>query len=228
MASLSANPTTILKVLPYFKEKSFSVDNASEETGVPYQTIQEIVKPLIEQRYTLEQNGNLVNNEGAIIFLSVQALKNGASLDEVFKIVRWQDFENFIEMILYEHGYTTYKNYRMKKPRIEVDILALKRSFGLLVDCKQWHKILGPSNLNSIVKKQIERAKIMLLNDKKMPKDIFLVPVVVTLFPSSQRYYEGVPIVACDMLKSFINEVDGRMDEVLKVSIKDGKVSSKI
>lgn len=222
------NPKTILKLLPYFKEKSFSIDNVSEETGIPYQTIQEIAKPLVEQKYTVTQNGNLINGVGAIIFLSIQALKNGASLEEVLKIVRWQDFENFVEMILSEHGYATYKNYRIKKPRIEIDILALKRSFGLLVDCKQWHKILSPSNLNSIINKQIERAKIVLLNDKKMPKNIFLVPVIVTLFPSHQRYYEGVPIVVCDMLKSFIGEIDGRIDEVLKVYIEDGKVLSKI
>ena len=228
MISLGTNPKIILKILSYLKGGSFAMQDITEGTGIPYQTILEVLEPFIEQGYMKRKNGNFVSSEGAIISLAVQAIKDGASFNEVFNIVRWQDFENFIEMILSEYGYKTFRNYRLKKPRIEVDILALRKSYALLIDCKQWHKILGPSNLSSIVTRQVERAKIILSHDKKLLKGIILVPVIVTLFPSNQKYFNGVPIVSCDVLKSFVSEVDGRLNEFLKVSIEGESVSEKI
>ncbi|MGD0328884.1 MAG: winged helix-turn-helix domain-containing protein [Nitrososphaeria archaeon] len=221
------NSKTLLKILPYLRKESFSIDDISKETGVPYQTVSEVMGILIEQGFLEDRKENFVAKEGAIISLAIQAIKGGASFNEVFNIIRWQDFENFVEMIFSEFGYKTFKNYRLKRPRIEVDILALRNSYGLLIDCKQWHKILSASNLNSAVIKQIARAKIILSCDKNLKKGTVLVPVIVTLFPSNQKYFNGVPIVSCDMLKSFISEADGRLDEFLKVSVEDGDTLEK-
>jgi predicted transcriptional regulator len=217
MIELRSNPRTILKVLSHLKEGIFSIKDISESTGLPFGTIREIVDPLIEENCIKEKDGKLMGNEVATITLSFQAFIAGAALEEIFRIIRWQDFENFVSIILSEQGFNTFRNYRLKKPRLEIDVLALKKNFGLVIDCKQWQKVLSASNLNTIVSKQIERTKTLLSIDQRIGKDIILVPAIVTLFPSRENFFENVPIIAANSLKSFASEIDGRTGEVLKV-----------
>jgi len=217
MIELRSNPRTILKVLSHLKEGIFSIKDISESTGLPFGTIREIVDPLIEENCIKEKDGKLMGNEVATITLSFQAFIAGAALEEIFRIIRWQDFENFVSIILSEQGFNTFRNYRLKKPRLEIDVLALKKNFGLVIDCKQWQKVLSASNLNTIVSKQIERTKTLLSIDQRIGNNIILVPAIVTLFPSREHFFENVPIIAANSLKSFASEIDGRTGEVLKV-----------
>jgi len=224
VAILSFNSKTLLKVLPYLRGDFVDLPTISIETGVPYQTIREILEFLKEEGCTTEEGGCFRCLKGATVSLAIEAIKAGASFEEVLKAVGWQDFESFVDIVLAAYGYKTFKNYRLKKPRIEVDVFARRGRVGLLIDCKQWHKILSPSNLEHIVRKQIDRAKSLLAYDSSLPRDLILIPVVVTLLPSYVKCYEGVPVVACGALKSFVGEVEGRMEEFVKVSLEDGDV----
>jgi hypothetical protein len=178
-----------------------------------------VLSPLIEQNYLEVDKDKVLVHKGSVPIFSLQTLKAGASFNEILKLVRWQDFEDFVHTVVSEYGFTSFKNYRVKKPRAEIDVLALKGSFGLVIDCKQWHKVLEGSDLDRVVAKQISRAKVLLAIDKNLLKGKVLVPVIVTLLPSSERYYYGVPIVPCEMFKSFVGEIDGRLSEVLTISM---------
>ena len=191
-------------------------------------TILEAIDPLIENGYIIERDGLLKFKEGSSIVASIIALKLGASLNDVLKVVSWQDFENFTEKILLEYGYKTFRNFRLKKPRLEVDVLALKKDFGLVVDCKQWQKKVTFSKLERAVLKQVERAKAILVNEKEFLGNRKLIPVIVVLHPSPIKSIEGVPVVSIEMFKSFVSEIDGRISEFLKVYFCDGKVFAEI
>ncbi|MGQ9780649.1 MAG: restriction endonuclease [Nitrososphaeria archaeon] len=225
---MNINSKTLLKVLPYLKDNHVDVPSISKDTGIPQQTILEILGPLIEEGYIEDVGGRYQGHKGAMIYLAIEAVKAGAAFEEVLKNVRWQDFESFVEIVLTEYGYKTFKNYRLKKPKIEVDIFARKQRFALLIDCKQWHKTLGSSDLETIIRKQIDRARTLLIYDGRLPKNIILIPVVISLFPSYVRCFEGVPVVGCDTLKSFVSEVEGRMDEFIKLMLEDGSVTAKV
>ncbi|MCX8189005.1 MAG: restriction endonuclease [Nitrososphaeria archaeon] len=218
------NYQIFLKIIPYFKEKFLDINKIVSELKLSKSVVLDILNPLINEGYIIISGDLLTLKEGSIIMASLLAIKYGASLDDVCKVVGWQDFENFIEKILIEYGYRTFRGFRLKRPRLEVDILALKKEFGLVVDCKHWRKSLSYSVLNSIVMKQVERAKIILLHERVLLQNKFLIPIIVTLYPSPIKFVNGVPIVPVEMFKSFINEVDGRIIEFLKVYLKDNKI----
>ncbi len=218
------NYQILLKIVPYFKYKFLDIDKIVNESKLSRSIILEALNPLIEERYITVSGGTLCFREGSIIMASILALKFGASLEEVCKVVSWQDFENFVEKILIEYGYRTFRSFRLKGPKLEVDILALKADFALVIDCKQWRRPLSSSALNSIVIKQVERAKIILSKEKVLLQNMFLIPIIVTLYPSPIKFVNGVPIVPVEMFKSFVSEVDGRLSEFLKVYFKDNKI----
>lgn len=218
----------LLKIIPFFKEKCVKLDELLNLVKLSKTTVLEALDPLIENGYIIERDGLLKFGEGSSIAASILALKLGASLNDVLKVVSWQDFENFTEKILLEYGYKTFKNFRLKKPRLEVDVLALKKDFGLVVDCKQWQKNVTFSKLEKAVLKQVERAKTILFNGKEFLGDRKLIPVIVVLYPSPVESIEGVPVVPIEMFKSFVSEIDGRISEFLKVYFCDGKVFAEI
>ncbi|MCL5068437.1 MAG: restriction endonuclease [Thaumarchaeota archaeon] len=40
-------------------------------------------------------------------------------------------------------GFETIKNFRMKKPTMEIDLLATKQDLAFAVDCKHWKRTVG-------------------------------------------------------------------------------------
>ncbi|MEM0053884.1 MAG: restriction endonuclease [Nitrososphaeria archaeon] len=225
---MNINYQILLKIMPYFKERFLSINRMVCELKLSRSIVMETLNPLIEEGFIIISGDTLNFREDSIIMASTLALKFGASLDEVCNVVGWQEFENFVEKILIEYGYKTFKSFRLKRPRLEVDVLALKRDFGLVVDCKQWRKSLSYSALNSIVMKQVERAKIILLKERVLLQNKFLIPIIVTLYPSPIKFVNGVPIVPVEMFKSFASEVDGRLSEFLKVYLKGNVIFAKI
>lgn len=222
------NYKILLKIIPYFKDKLLDVNKIASESKLSRSVILETLNPLIEEGYIIISSDTLNFREGSIIMASILALKSGASLDEVCKVIGWQDFENFVEKILIEYGYRTFRNFRLKSPRLEVDVLALKAGFGLVIDCKQWRKSFTSSSLDSIVIRQVERAKTILLKEKVLLQNKLLIPIIVTLYPSPLKFVNGVPIVPVELFKSFVSEVDGRLSEFLKVYLCDNKVFTRI
>ncbi|MEM3713730.1 MAG: restriction endonuclease [Nitrososphaeria archaeon] len=215
----------ILKLLYCIKKGIVTKNAISLALNVPVYRINEIIKQIMNDGYlNLENNVLRVDPLSIIIYL----IRHGVDIEEFCGVIEWNDFEEFIKKILEEYGFRTLRSFRLKKPRLEVDILALKKDFGLVVDCKQWRKTLSPSALNSIVMKQVERAKIILLKEKVLLQNKFLVPIVVTLYPQPTKFVDGVPIVPVERFKSFVSEVDGRLSEFLKVYFKDDKIFTKI
>jgi hypothetical protein len=218
----------LLKILLCVKNNKFSLEEISLITGIPISTISKIMMQFIDQGFLNIENGQLIINESSKIELATYLIKEGTCIEDVLSVVEWQNFELFIEKVLLEYGYKTFRSFRLKKPRLEVDVLALKENFGLAVDCKHWHKTISSSTLNSIVQRQIERAKIILSKEDRLLGKRFLVPVIVILYPSAIKFLGGVPIVPVEMFKSFVGEIDGRLSEVLKVYLDSGKVYAKI
>ncbi|MBC7091627.1 MAG: restriction endonuclease, partial [Nitrososphaeria archaeon] len=149
----------LLKIIPFFKEKLINLNELLNLVKLSEMTVLEALDPLIKNGYVIERDGMLRFEDDSSIIASILALKLGASLNDVLKVVSWRDFENFAEKVLLEYGYSTFRNFRLKEPRLEVDVLALKKDFGLVVDCKQWKKSITFSKLRSTVLKQVERTK---------------------------------------------------------------------
>ena len=155
-------------------------------------------------------NGDLVNFEDSDkLKAALFAIKSGASIEKVSQYINWKDFEGLVAEILDSKHFDVLRNFRMKKPTMEIDVVALRLGVVLLIDCKHW-KRMSSSALDTIVTKQIERVKHYVANIK----DIIAVPVIVTLYQEETSFVNRVPIVPILQFSSFIDEFYGSLEEI--------------
>ena len=141
----------------------------------------------------------------------------GASLD-------WKQFEGFAELEFRSFGYETVRNFRVKKPRLEIDLLARSNKTAFAVDCKHWKRTVGHSAMLSISDKQIDRCKKVVslgLAEK-------LIPVVLTLHDECLLVLEnGVPIVPIQKISDFVLNWDSAgAIEITNTEVSNPRTSS--
>src|SRR5487761_747642 len=126
----------------------------------------------------------------------------------------WKQFEALTRRAFESFGFNVECNYRLKKPRIEVDVLALRNGRGFAVDCKHWKRTAGGSMLG-VAEKQIERAK-RLIRRKELKE---VVPLIVTWHEETVRVLEnGVPVVPIQKLADFILNFEPSAERMLVIS----------
>jgi hypothetical protein len=122
----------------------------------------------------------------------------------------WQDFEGLASEILTSFGYATINNMRLKRPRIEIDVVGISSDMAILVDCKHW-KRSNRSLISVYAKKQEIRALRLVREDERV---VNAVPVILTLNTESVRFVEGVPIVPVIQLRSFLADLQSHLSEI--------------
>jgi len=134
-------------------------------------------------------------------------IQEGAPIDEVANNVHWKDFEGLVAEILVSKNFEVLRNFRMKKPTMEIDVVGKRLGVTVLIDCKHW-KRMSYSNLKIIVNKQIKRAEQYIQNKKNMT----VVPIIVTLYKEETSFVNGTPIVPIFQFSSFIDEFYGNLE----------------
>jgi Holliday junction resolvase-like predicted endonuclease len=137
------------------------------------------------------------------------AIKNGMPIEEASRYVDWKDFEGLVAEILESKHFQVIRNFRMKKPTMEIDVIGLRLGVAVLVDCKHW-KRMSHTALETIVRKQIERVKHYVANTK----DVVAVPTIVTLYQEETSFINRVPIVPILQFSSFIDEFYGNLEDI--------------
>jgi Holliday junction resolvase-like predicted endonuclease len=137
------------------------------------------------------------------------AIKNGMPIEEASRYVDWKDFEGLVAEILESKHFQVIRNFRMKKPTMEIDVIGLRLGVAVLIDCKHW-KRMSHSMLETIVRKQIERVKHYVTNTK----DVVAVPTIVTLYQEETSFINRVPIVPILQFSSFIDEFYGNLEDI--------------
>ena len=134
-------------------------------------------------------------------------IQDGAPIDEVANNIHWKDFEGLVAEILVSKHFEVLRNFRMKKPTMEIDVVGKRLGVTMLIDCKHW-KRMSYSNLKIIVDKQIKRAEQYIQNKKNMTT----VPIIVTLYKEETSFVNGTPIVPIFQFSSFIDEFYGNLE----------------
>ena len=137
------------------------------------------------------------------------AIKTGIPIEEASRSVDWKDFEGLVAEILESKNFEVVRNFRMKKPTMEIDVIGLRLGVAVLIDCKHW-KRMSHSMLETIVRKQIERVKHYVANTK----DVVAVPTIVTLYQEETSFINRVPIVPILQFSSFIDEFYGNLEDI--------------
>jgi Holliday junction resolvase-like predicted endonuclease len=161
--------------------------------------------------------------------LAAKAAALGADLENVSAFLRWQEFEDIAAIALERNGYVVAKNVRFKHAgrRWEIDVVGCRKPLVVCVDCKHWQRRLQPSTLRKIVKAQVERAHALAdtlpsaaltVECVKWNKAKFI-PVILSLIPSSFKFYDDVPVVSVLQLQDFLIQLPAHV-ESLKYSSK--------
>ena len=137
------------------------------------------------------------------------AIKTGVPIEEASRSVDWKDFEGLVAEMLESKNFEVLRNFRMKKPTMEIDVVGIRLGTALLIDCKHW-KRMSNSALEKIVLRQIDRVKHYV----KTTNEAVAAPVIVTLYQEETRFIHRVPIVSIMQFSSFIDEFYGNLEEI--------------
>jgi Holliday junction resolvase-like predicted endonuclease len=129
-----------------------------------------------------------------------EIIRFGFDISDVSHALDWKDFEEVTSRIFQELGYEVIRNYRLKRPRREIDVLARKGSMIIAVDCKNWNLQISSAKMKDIVSRHLERTKML----KGKFDDYRVIPIIVTLLPYEEETAEGVWIVPIDNLREYI------------------------
>ena len=136
-------------------------------------------------------------------------IKSGVPIEEASRDVDWKDFEGLVAEILESKNFEVVRNFRMKKPTMEIDVVGIRLDTAVLIDCKHW-KRMSNSALEEIVQKQVERVKHYV----SITDEIMAAPVIVTLYQEGVKLINKVPIVPIMQFASFIDEFYGNLDNI--------------
>ena len=140
---------------------------------------------------------------------AIFAIKNGTPIEEASHDIGWKDFEGLVAEILETKHFEVLRNFRMKKPTMEIDVVGIHLGIAVLIDCKHW-KRMSRSALEKIVQRQIDRVKHYVANTD----EVVAAPVIVTLYQEETKFVSKVPIVPIIQFSSFIDEFYGNLEEI--------------
>ena len=140
---------------------------------------------------------------------ALSAIKSGAPIEEASRDVDWKDFEGLVAEILESKNFEVIRNFRMKKPTMEIDVVGIHLGVAVLIDCKHWKRMTN-SPLEKIVLRQIDRVKHYVANTD----EVVAAPVIVTLYQEETKFVSKVPIVPIIQFSSFIDEFYGNLEEI--------------
>ena len=140
---------------------------------------------------------------------ALSAIKSGAPIEEASRDVDWKDFEGLVAEILESKNFEVIRNFRMRKPTMEIDVVGIHLGVAVLIDCKHWKRMTN-SALEKIVRRQIDRVKHYVANTD----EVVAAPVIVTLYQEETKFVSKVPIVPIIQFSSFIDEFYGNVEEI--------------
>ena len=140
---------------------------------------------------------------------ALSAIKSGAPIEEASRDVDWKDFEGLVAEILESKNFEVIRNFRMRKPTMEIDVVGVHLGVAVLIDCKHWKRMTN-SALEKIVLRQIDRVKHYVANTD----EAIAAPVIVTLYQEETKFVNKVPIVPIMQFSSFIDEFYGNLEKI--------------
>jgi hypothetical protein len=149
------------------------------------------------------------------IMIALAAVESGIDILTVCKLINWKDFEVFASEVMKFHNYVVYKNYRIKNPTRQIDVIGVRLRSALVIDCKHWRRN-SYSGMVGVVNKQKERgALFMKKNESLVIENAY--PVIITFLPYEFRYVNQVPVVPINSFNSFLIDFDNYKQNFFRI-----------
>lgn len=186
-----------------------SVKDFSVVTDTSEDTARQILDNFMQNGIGVFQEDQIHFQDNDKLKTSLLALRMGAPIDEISQILDWKDFEALVSEILELREFDVTRNLTLTKPRMQIDVIGTKAGVSILIDCKHW-KRLSYSALETVVQKQIERAKHYVIKEKVRAA----LPAIVTLYQEEIKFINKVPIIPIFQLDSFCDEFYGNLEDM--------------
>ncbi len=203
------NLTTLVKGIPGIIPGGMSVKDFSMATQTSEDMSRQILDNLMQNGIGRYEDSQVQFEDSDKLKTSILAISMGAPIDEISRMLEWQDFESLAAEILEKRDFDTTKNVIMKSPRIQIDVVGIKSDIAILIDCKHWSN-MNQSALQEAVKKQVIRTKQFVSKHKVKGA----IPAIVTLYQHSVQFIDKVPIIPIHQLDSFCDEFYGNLEEM--------------
>ncbi len=139
------------------------------------------------------------------ILAAIALIKHGSDAETIAKGLSWDEFEEFCAGLLRASGFEVTRNIVLRRPRLQIDILARSHEIALSIDCKQWRKTAGSSALQRFARDQLARTAA--LRAQKRLGEAPCASLILTLTEEAPRFVQGVAIVPIFSLKSFLSSL---------------------
>lgn len=203
------NLTTLVKGIPGIIPGGMSIKDFSMATQTSEDMSRQILDNLMQNGIGRFDDGQVQFEDSDKLKTSILAISMGAPIDEISRMLEWQDFESLAAEILEKRDFDTTKNVIMKSPRIQIDVVGIKSDIAILIDCKHWSN-MNQSTLQEAVNKQVIRTKQFVSKHKVKGA----IPAIVTLYQHSVQFIDKVPIIPIHQLDSFCDEFYGNLEEM--------------
>ena len=203
------NLATLVKGIPGIIPGGMSVKDFSMATQTSEDMSRQILDNLMQNGVGRFEDGQVQFEDSDKLKTSILAISMGAPIDEISRMLDWQDFESLAAEILEKRDFDTTKNVVMKSPSIQIDVVGIKSDIAILIDCKHWNN-MSQSSLQEAVKKQVIRTKQFVSKHKVKGA----IPAIVTLYQHSVQFIDKVPIIPIHQLDSFCDEFYGNLEEM--------------
>jgi len=203
------NLATLVKGIPGIIPGGMSIKDFSMATQTSEDMTRQILDNLMQNGIGRFEDSQVQFDDSDKLKTSILAISMGAPIDEISRMLDWQDFESLAAEILEKRDFDTTKNVIMKSPRIQIDVVGIKSDIAILIDCKHWSN-MNQSALQEAVKKQVIRTKQFVSKHKVRGA----IPAIVTLYQHSVQFIDKVPIIPIHQLDSFCDEFYGNLEEM--------------
>jgi len=161
--------------------------------------------------------------------IAIMALREGADLERVCRLLSWQEFEEIAVRSLCANGYSVFKHFVFKSNdhRREIDVIGVGQNLVVCLDCKHWMKGIRGTVGEKIAARQIERVQGLVQSAESgsrlgisTRRTLYFVPAIVSLFGTGPRFISQVPIVPVLKLNSFLSSLDPFVEGLFTVCMK--------
>lgn len=219
----------LISLLKLTKDGSVLIKDVNKDSRIASDIVRKLLENLQNEELVYLKEKTVEISSANRLRLAVKAASFGADFERVSAFFSWQEFEGIAALALIRNGYVVAKNVRFKHAgrRWQIDVVGCRKPLVLCVDCKHWQRGLKPSALGKIVEAQVERAHALAgtlpsaelkIECVKWNRAKFI-PMILSLFPSSFKFYENVPVVPVLQLQDFLVQLPAQV-ESLKYFVK--------
>jgi hypothetical protein len=218
-----AAPRPFVDLLAHLKIVLNRLPDLSDSTSLGEETIAGFAEELAGLNLVDFDGKRLTVKPGGRVLVGQYLLQRGVSVEELSRILDWREFEDLVSKSLEAQGFATRRNYRMRKPTREIDVVGVYSGFAIAFDCKHWQRA-SVSSLSLAAAKQIQRAQ-QLVSSGAIPEIEAVLPALVVLGPLQRASVDGVPLVHADGLVDFIMGARGHSSEFVTVKPTERKTA---